>query len=183
MKKILQVLLVVGAVFLVSCGQADEMENSDSDAFVQFRGRSMEPTFVDGQVLEVDTEFLSLERGDVVLFKSPNHSPTENRVFRIVGLPGETISFYDGKVMVTNQENPEGMVIDELYLDEGVETFSFGKNLNKFEIPGDGFFVMGDNRGMSTDSRICFLQEIQSCIDGKIPFYITKEDILGVVKD
>jgi len=117
------------------------------------QGASMEPNFADKDYLIVDEisyRFNNPKRGDIVVFKYPN-DPKQVFIKRIVGLPGEKIKISDGKVTVYNNENSDGMVVDEsAYLDPYIYT-SGDKVTN---LKADEFFVLGDNRNSSLDSRI-----------------------------
>jgi signal peptidase I len=129
--------------------------------FVQ--GASMEPNFEDKQYLIVNelgyktTEignaftvkpFKELKRGDVVVFRYPKN-PSIFYIKRIIGLPGEKIEIADDKVKIFNSENPNGFVLDEGgYLSASVTTVG-DINLTL----GEEYFVMGDNRQYSSDSR------------------------------
>lgn len=112
-------------------------------------GQSMFPTFKNGEYLIVDEISYRLgepERGDVVVFKAP---PTPDKFFikRIIGLPGETVISKDGKVTIINAEHPEGFALDESFLKD-MTTGTF-----ETKVPEDAYFVMGDNRAGSFDSR------------------------------
>lgn len=114
-------------------------------------GGSMSPNFSDGDYLLVDQltyRFREPGRGEVAVF----HSPNDESVYfikRIIGLPGETIEIENGKIVVKNPENPDGLVLTELYLPQGESTNSVSEiTLNKGE-----YFVLGDNRLHSFDSR------------------------------
>ena len=112
-------------------------------------GESMFPTFDDGQYLIVDElsyNLGSVHRGDVVIFHYPV-DPSRYFIKRIIGLPGETVDIKDGAVTIINKENPEGFKLTEDYIDEPFHT------TGSYET-GDGYFVMGDNRNRSSDSRI-----------------------------
>lgn len=122
------------------------------------------------------------QRGDIVVFNPPagtNHSD-EVYIKRIIGLPGETIRIENGEVIIENEKNPEGTVLEEPYLNEQnrdhTEVQQF--NLNNFKVPADKYFVMGDNRQASTDSRSCFKRKFSdSCNDDA--GYISLIDIQG----
>ncbi|HEY4521775.1 MAG TPA: signal peptidase I [Candidatus Paceibacterota bacterium] len=113
-------------------------------------GDSMEPNFSDGEYLIVDEisyRFKEPQRGDVIVF----HPPTGQRIFfikRIVGLPGEKVLIENGKIILGGGN--ERVILDEKYLPEGLKTnpdssFSLGEN---------EYFVLGDNRDRSSDSRL-----------------------------
>lgn len=132
-------------------------------------GLSMYPTFNNGNYLIVDEisyRFQEPERGSVVVFRYPNstytplplrivkkvlgqpYEPERNLIKRIIGLPGETVTIQNGRVTIINDENPNGLVLDEPYV-------KLPKNdTMSRELGDDEYFVMGDNRGASSDSRI-----------------------------
>ena len=82
------------------------------------------------------------QRGDIIVFNSKELN--EVIVKRIIGLPGDTVSFYDGHIYIN-----DGLVYEE-YIAEDVETYSPTKD---FIVPKECYFVMGDNRASSYDSR------------------------------
>ena len=114
-------------------------------------GASMDPTFDTGQYLIVDQityDFQSPKRGDVIIFKYPK-DPTTYFIKRIIGLPGETLSMNEGKVNIINNQNPSGFLLEEPYIVPAHETSdTFTIKLGPTE-----YFVMGDNRPQSSDSR------------------------------
>jgi signal peptidase I len=115
------------------------------------KGASMEPTFQENEYLIIDEityRFRQPMRGEVVVFKYPDVQ-RDYFLKRIIGLPGERVKVTDGKVTVYNTQHPEGIVIDEKYL--SAEILTVGEQditLNDHE-----FFVLGDNRPLSYDSR------------------------------
>jgi len=114
-------------------------------------GASMEPTFENGDYLIIDEISYRLsepEREDVVVFKYP-YDTKQYYIKRIVGLPGEIVSFKDGKIIIKNKENPDGFFLDENYILNEKETFGGGE----VKLGHDEYFVLGDNRGASSDSR------------------------------
>jgi signal peptidase I len=125
-------------------------------------GTSMEPTFVNNDYLIVDELSYRLglpERGDVVVFKydntygvpdgSPADGSSDSKFFikRIIGLPGETVDIRGGKVTITNAKNPQGFVLNEPYIKE------LPVNTMTVTLDKSHYFVMGDNREVSFDSR------------------------------
>ena len=114
------------------------------------KGQSMEPNFSDGNYLIIDElsyRLRSPQRGEIIVFKSPTNS-SSRYIKRIIGLPGETIQIKQGKVMI-NGDN-DSLVLDETsYLLENVETSG---DLQVF-LDFNEYFVLGDNRSASYDSR------------------------------
>ncbi len=115
------------------------------------KGQSMEPNFHDNDYLIVDELSYRLrapERGEVIVLKS---EVLQNQflIKRIVGLPGETIQIQNGRVMIFNAQDPQGFVLDEPYLAPGEVT----DGNEKITLGSDQYFVMGDNRRFSYDSR------------------------------
>jgi len=109
------------------------------------KGASMEPNFDDGQYLiinEIGYRFEEPQRGDVVVFRYPL-DPSEYFIKRIVGLPGETVVVDDGNVFINTKE------LSEQYLPKGLTTYG---NIT-LSLAGDEYFVLGDNRPASHDSR------------------------------
>lgn len=111
-------------------------------------GRSMSPTFEEGQFLIISRLhywFENPERGDVVVFHAPSN-PTEDYIKRVIGVPGDRIEFRDQQLIIN----------DKLYIEPYIEGIC-----NRFscqdevweEVPPDSFFVLGDNRNSSVDSR------------------------------
>jgi signal peptidase I len=113
-------------------------------------GESMFPTFDDGQYLIVDEISYIVNgphRGDVVIFRYPN-DPSRFFIKRIIGLPNEKVSIKTGIVTITNQAHPEGFTLKEDYIDEQFST------TGDYTTGNEEYFVMGDNRNRSSDSRI-----------------------------
>lgn len=113
------------------------------------KGDSMVPNFQSGDYLIVDEisyRFLEPERGDVIVFRYPKDTK-QRFIKRIIGLPGESIQIKDGNVFITKDGKTNQLT--EEYLLNNLKTIGeIGMNLNK-----DQFFVMGDNRDYSFDSR------------------------------
>lgn len=114
-------------------------------------GSSMEPTFKNGDYLiinELSYFFRSPARGEVIVFKYPK-DPRQYYIKRVIGLPEETVSLSEGKIIIFNQDQPAGFILEESYLDPVLKTYG---NLTK-TLASNEFFVLGDNRYASADSR------------------------------
>ena len=131
----------------------------------------MEPNFHDGEYLIINelgykktvlcteqkqlltvTPYKEIERKDIIVFRNPQN-PEEYFIKRVIGLPGEKIKIEDGDVVIYNEENPEGGVLDESrYLTKMLHQTECLKQC-EFEIGEDELFVLGDNRKYSSDSR------------------------------
>jgi signal peptidase I len=115
------------------------------------RGASMEPNFEDNEYLivnEIGYRFATPERGDVVVFRYPL-DPSEFFIKRIIGLPGETIGIERGSVTIKNSSSPNGFILKEPYLP--ANTFTGGETM--ITLDEDQYYVLGDNRSSSSDSR------------------------------
>ncbi len=118
-------------------------------------GASMEHDFENHDYLIIDRltyDFSSPQRGDVVVFGLPQE-PSRDLIKRVIGLPGETVELTgpEPKVTIYNNANPQGIQLDEPYL--SAENLG-GSTGIKVTLGDDEFFVLGDNRKVSADSRI-----------------------------
>jgi len=112
-------------------------------------GESMDPTFANKQYLMVDElsyKLGNINRGDVVIFRYPK-DPKRFFIKRIIGLPNEEIDINNGIIKIKNAENPDGFNLEEPYINEEFNTTGTYKTNDK------EYFVMGDNRNRSSDSR------------------------------
>lgn len=117
------------------------------------KGASMEPNFHDHEYLIIDEITYRLgkpERGDVVVFKYPRN-PKQFYIKRVVGLPGETVNIEDGSVYITDSEGEKIKYDESAYLDQSVKTQQY--NYSEVRLNEGEFFVLGDNRTASYDSR------------------------------
>ncbi len=115
------------------------------------QGASMDPTFATGQYLIVDQltyRFEDVERGDVIVFKYPK-DPSKFFIKRVIGIPGDTLTIERDTVYIKNKENPEGFKLEEPYVQAMRPDTILTETLGEHE-----YFVMGDNRNASSDSRI-----------------------------
>lgn len=113
------------------------------------KGESMAPNFESGDYLIVDEisyRFSGPERGDVIVFNYPKDT-TQRFIKRVVGLPGETVKIENGEVSII--KNGAETTLNEIYLPDYLKTYG-DVNITMGE---DEYFVMGDNREYSFDSR------------------------------
>ncbi len=116
------------------------------------RGASMEPNFTDQEYLVVDEVSYYLRspaRGGVIVFRYPRDT-AEFFIKRIIGLPGEKVTIQKGRVMIANAQYPDGFTLEEKYLDPALKTYPDVQRT----LGPDEYFVLGDNRTASSDSRI-----------------------------
>jgi signal peptidase I len=117
------------------------------------KGASMEPSFFDHEYLIIDElsyRFTDPARGDIVVFRYPM-DPKQYFIKRVIGLPGETVEVTETEVKIYNDQHPNGLVLDEgSYLDGGGVSSPTRRTLT---LKTGEYFVMGDNRGSSLDSR------------------------------
>lgn len=98
------------------------------------------------------------QRGDIIVFKPP-HNTKEYYIKRIIGLPGEKVKLSNGKVYIYNKEHQSGWELPESYLSAENKNNTFpipAQLVTNYEVPENSYFVLGDNRRKSTDSRTCF---------------------------
>jgi signal peptidase I len=115
-------------------------------------GTSMEPTFEPKEYLVIDEisyRFKDIERGDVVIFRYPL-DPDVYFVKRIIGLPGDTITIRDGVVSISRDGEAVYERLDEPYVRPGFEK----KDNSSTILDEREYFVLGDNRRASADSRV-----------------------------
>jgi len=114
-------------------------------------GASMDETFHNGEYIIVDQVSYRLnspERGDVVIFRYPR-DPSKFFIKRIIAVPGDTITIVDSTVSITNEKTPTGFLLDEPYIKSMRPSAYMTEELGDRE-----YFVMGDNRDESSDSRV-----------------------------
>lgn len=119
---------------------------------------SMYPTLKVGDRmigLRVPYYFTDPERGDIVIFKCPEEGGNYNKLYvkRIIGLPGETVTIRAGQVWITPADGESAVFhLEEAYLSEAPNP-NLSVNNYEYKLAEDEYFVMGDNRNNSTDSR------------------------------
>ena len=113
----------------------------------------MEPNFYDKEYLIIDEityRFQPVKRGDIVVFRYLR-DPQEYFIKRVIGLPSEAMQIKDGDVIIYNKQNPEGSGLNEDYLSAEVKTY--GLTDEKITLGDNEYYVLGDNRNSSKDSR------------------------------
>ncbi|MBI2463420.1 signal peptidase I [Candidatus Peregrinibacteria bacterium] len=185
---LLNALIIIGLVFLIR-----------SYLISPFRvfGPSMcdSLNYIDGVCVNANGEYIIVnkilyrkfrnfqisppKRGDIIVFHPPQNFE-EFYIKRIIGLPGEKIEIRDGYVYLFNEINPKGIRLEEPYLNETNQgnTFVYGPNgIMSYEVPENSYFLLGDNRIKSSDSRFCFSNQ-GGCAPGDLP-YLPFENIEG----
>ncbi len=139
-------------------------------------GPSMEPNFHNGQRLIINKaiyKFNGPQRGDVIIFQSPNGDHSDY-IKRVIGLPGETVMIKDETVSIL-REDGEVFPLDEPYIaKQSRKAFSGEK------IPENEYFVLGDNRTNSDDSRSGWTVPRQNIV-GKSWLSVWPPDVWGLV--
>lgn len=146
----------------------------------KIKGDSMQPNYPDGEFLLTDKlsyRFGKPERGDVIVFEAPGVRD-EEYIKRIIGLPGERVMVRDGKVYIN------GNLLDEPYIADTLSTGGgiFSAEGKEVVVPERSFFVLGDNRPASSDSRTWGFVEKQK-ISGKAWVIYWPPEKVGLVKD
>jgi len=117
----------------------------------QVKGSSMNPNFIDAEYLLTDKityRFNKPQRSETVIFTAPKN-PDYEYIKRIIGLPGETVKIENGFVFINANK------LEEAYLPTDTRTLSgsFSREGHTISIPDNHYFVIGDNRNHSSDSR------------------------------
>jgi len=116
-------------------------------------GASMDPNFDDWHYLIIDRVTYDLgepQRGDVIVFDLPQEGG-RSLIKRVIGLPGETVVLKGASVSIVNDEHPQGFTLDEPYLNPD----NLGGESNmRVTLKENEYFVLGDNRRVSADSRL-----------------------------
>ena len=110
---------------------------------VRIEGEAMKPALNDGDRVMMTGRFDPLARGEIIIFYYPGDT-SKSYIKRIIGLPGEEIEFTEGKILIN------GQLLNEPYLNS---TESSRRASLKTKIAEKNYFVMGDNRNYSSDSR------------------------------
>ncbi len=143
---------------------------------VKVEGTSMMPALQDQERIFIN-KFVykfglgNIERGDMVVFWFPG-DPTKSYIKRVIGVPGDTVEVENGSVLVNNKALNESYVIDE-YRDR--------YSMSPFKVGQDEFFVLGDHRSSSNDSR-SWGTVPRKYIYGKAVFVYWPIDKMGFLK-
>jgi signal peptidase I len=150
----------------------------------QVEGSSMVSTLEDSEYIVINklVYFLGTpQRGNIIVFRPPN-DPTKYYVKRVIGLPGDTVIIRDGNVYLKVAGEDKEQLLNEPYLDPRNQGKTFkhppgsGDGTEQdFAVPADHYFVMGDNRQGSLDSRSFTLQ------DGTAVPFVPRASIKGRV--
>ena len=146
----------------------------------QVKGASMDPTFQTGDYIltsRITYKFRKIERGDVVVFKSPKN-PDIEYIKRIIGLPGDVITISDGVVKVNNIQLTEEYIAATTNLWDG----GCIKDNVPYTVPTDYIFIMGDNRPRSSDSRE-FCAVTTNSIIGDVFYRYFPTNVMGVISN
>ena len=134
-------------------------------------GVSMEPALYNGQEVLINRfiyKITSPKRGDVIAFLPNGNQNSHYYLKRIVGLPGESIQIIDGYVYINGERVPE---------DEYDKMADYGIAGNEIQLGSDEYFVLGDNRNMSEDSRSGNIGAVKKdTIAGKVWFHLSCDE-------
>lgn len=140
---------------------------------VKVEGGSMEPGLEDQERIVINKlvyRLESIERGDIVVFRYPRDT-RKSFIKRVIGLPGDRIHIAYGHVYVNDEPIPESYVPSD-YLD--------ARSYPETVVPANSYFVLGDHRSMSNDSRE-FGTVMRGYIYGKAVFGYWPMEKLGIV--
>lgn len=140
---------------------------------IRVNGSSMVPTLKDGDIMilnEIGYHLNGVKRFDIVVIKTDN----DRIIKRVIGLPGDTVEYLDNKLFINGEIVPEDFTHDITH------NFKL-EEINESVIPQGYYFVVGDNRGNSKDSRIIGLVSSKQ-IMGKTSFIIFPFNRFGNVK-
>jgi signal peptidase I len=152
-KKVFEFLWEIAKVVIISLAIIIPVRMFVIQPFI-VEGASMVPNFHDGEYLVVDEisyRLTSLKRGDVVIFHPPS-LPDVYYIKRIIGLPGETLEIKDDSIYITPVGSQKSFKLDESSYLSDAES-NTGQNMKSVTLKNNEFFLMGDNRHNSLDSR------------------------------
>lgn len=144
------------------------------------KGDSMEPNYHSGDYLIIDELSYRLrdpERGEVIVFKYPLNT-SYRYIKRIIALPGETIDLKNGEVYVSRAGSEPTKVSEDLYISDATrEKWKTRLDYGPVTLKADEFFVMGDNRNYSSDSRTWGVLPMKD-ITGRVVLRVSPFEVL-----
>ena len=144
-------------------------------------GESMEPTLYHGQdvlINRIAYKFISPKSGDIIAFLPNGNANSHDYIKRVVAVPGDMVQIQDGTLYVNGQEQDSNDSLYDKMEDAGIAS-------NKIKLGDDEYFVLGDNRNSSEDSRSANIGTVKlSSIIGKVWYhYGGEEGNSGFVKN
>ena len=172
---LISVVIALGAIFLLYTYVGYPFTIS---------GDSMYPTLHDGDKM-IMSKLASIDRFDIVVVDSPDE--TEKYIKRVIGMPGDEISVFQGKLFINNELVEQPFINTELPEEEKtvtIDDFTLYALTGERVVPEGEYFVMGDNRGVSKDSRmIGFIPKEHVLGEAVFTFWpIYPENRVGIVK-
>jgi signal peptidase I len=145
MNRVKTIGLLVTAIVVVAVVVAIILLLSSGFELVAYKNKDMEPTISQNETIVISKHVDNIKRGDIIIFKYPGDQ-SQMFVKRVVGLPGELIAIREGRLFVGRES------LDESYLDG---TFNkVRRSVSESQIPAGSYYVLGDNRDASNDSRM-----------------------------
>lgn len=144
---------------------------------VKNSGDSMRPAVLDGDIVLVNRMIYDAskpKRSDIIVFKPNGNENARSYIKRIIGLPGETVQIKDGEIYI------DGEKLEEKYETTAIE--DAGTASEEITLDGDEYFVLGDNRRNSEDSRMADIGNVKrSEIEGKAWFVLSTKGNFGFI--
>lgn len=168
--EILQTVVLAGAAFAIIYIFAAQLH--------EVQGDSMENNFFNGEYIlteKISYKFKDPKRGEVVIFRAPD-KPDKDYIKRVIGLPGEKMQIVNGNIYINGAGLEENYEPINLRISAG----NFLREGKVFTIPPDSFFVMGDNRAHSSDSRE-FGPVLKEAIIGRAFFRFWPLSRIGII--
>lgn len=143
------------------------------------KGASMEPNYHSGDYLIIDELSYKLrepQRGEVIVFNYPLN-PSYRYIKRIIGLPGETIEIKSGEVFISGADGEVREIDESLYLSAETREEWINTNYSPLFLKENEYFVMGDNRNNSSDSRVWGILPFKN-ITGRVLLRVSPYELL-----
>lgn len=140
-------------------------------------GQSMEPTLYGGDQVLLDTatlQFMDPQRNDLIAFRSKGSAGSQCSIKRVIGLPGETIQIVDGQIFINQTVYVESVDYPKMNV--------AGLAEREIKLGNDEYFVLGDNRNNSEDSRFTDVGTVaKSEIEGKVWAVISPKEHAAIL--